>query len=37
MFENMLQENIKRSFIDELRKNYIKQNPGLELPEILKG
>ena len=37
MFENMLLENIKRSFIDELRKNYIKENPGVELPEILKG
>jgi hypothetical protein len=37
MFENMLQGNIKRSFIDELRTNYIKENPEVELPEILKG
>jgi hypothetical protein len=36
MFENMLQGNIKRSFIGELRANFIKQNPDAELPEILK-
>ena len=37
MFENMLKGNITRSFIGELRKNYIKENPEVELPEILKG
>jgi hypothetical protein len=36
MYENMYLGNIKTSFIDELRSNYIKKHPESQVPEVLK-
>lgn len=35
MYQNMMLGSIKRTLIEELRSNFMKKNPGEELPEIL--
>jgi hypothetical protein len=36
MYQNMLLGNISRSFIKELRENFIRANPGSEIPIVLR-
>ncbi len=36
MYQNMLLGNVSRSLIQEIRKGFIKANPGIEIPEILR-
>lgn len=37
MYQNMVLGNIKTSIISELRYNFIKAHPELEVPEVLRG
>ncbi len=36
MYQNMLLGNISRSLIGDLREGFIKANPGIEVPGILR-
>lgn len=36
MYQNMLLGNISRSLIGDLREGFIKANPGIEVPDILR-
>ena len=36
MYQNMLLGNISRYLINDLREGFIKANPGVDIPEILR-
>ena len=36
MYQNLMLENVSRSLIKDLRENFVKANPGVEIPEILR-
>lgn len=36
MYQNLMLENVSRSLIKDLKENFIKANPGVEIPEILR-